>query len=59
MLELGATNEQLADVLGNTPEMIEKYYGQWSQKRQDAIDDLLEKVHAEATYVKPKLALVK
>jgi integrase len=31
LLEQGATFEQVADILGNSPEVVRKHYGKWSQ----------------------------
>lgn len=59
MLEHGASFEEVADVLGNTPEVVREHYQKWSPKRQDRIDELLEKVHSKATYTKPKLRRIK
>jgi len=42
----GASFEDVADVLGNSPEIVRKHYGKWSPARQSRIDDLLEKVHS-------------
>lgn len=59
LLGQGATCDEVADVLGNSAEMIRKYYGQWSPVRQARIDDLMEKVHSAATYTPTKLLRVK
>lgn len=50
LLGCGATCDEVADVLGNSAEMVRKYYGQWSPVRQARIDDLMEKVHSAAVY---------
>jgi integrase len=59
LLGQGATDNEVADVLGNTPEMVRKYYGQWSPERQSRIDGLMKKVHASATYQPKRLVVVK
>ena len=41
LLEQGATFEQVADILGNSPAMVRKHYGKWSKGRQDNIDRLM------------------
>jgi integrase len=41
LLEQGATFEQVADVLGNSPAIVRKHYGNWSKGRQDNIDRLM------------------
>lgn len=41
LLEQGATFEQIADILGNSPAVVRKHYGKWSRGRQDSIDRLM------------------
>jgi integrase/recombinase XerD len=41
LLEQGATFEQVADILGNSPEVVRKHYGKWSRGRQASIDRLM------------------
>jgi integrase/recombinase XerC len=41
LLEQGATLEQVADVLGNSPAVVRKHYGKWSKGRQANIDRLM------------------
>jgi site-specific recombinase XerD len=41
LLEQGATFEQVADVLGNSPEVVRRHYGKWSKGRQANIDRLM------------------
>jgi site-specific recombinase XerD len=38
LLDRGATFEQIADILGNSPEVVRKHYGKWAKGRQDNID---------------------
>jgi len=40
-LEEGATFEQVADILGNSPAIVRKHYGKWSKGRQNNIDRLM------------------
>ena len=41
LLEQGATFEQIADILGNSPAVVRKHYGKWSKGRQANIDRLM------------------
>ncbi len=41
LLENGATYEIVADILGNTPEVVRKHYAKWSKGRQENIDRLM------------------
>jgi len=41
LLEEGATFEQVADILGNSPAIVRKHYGKWSKGRQNNIDRLM------------------
>lgn len=41
LLARGATFEQVADILGNTPAVVREHYGKWSQGQQDNIDRLM------------------
>ena len=50
LLGRGASFEDVADVLGNSPEIVRKHYAKWSPARQARIDDLMEKVHGGADY---------
>jgi integrase len=45
LLGRGATFEEVADILGNSPEIVRKHYGKWSAARQSRIDDLMEQVY--------------
>jgi integrase len=44
LLEKGWTTEDVADVLGSTPEIIRKHYAQWTVKRQERILSLAHDV---------------
>ncbi|HMH15196.1 MAG TPA: tyrosine-type recombinase/integrase [Edaphobacter sp.] len=59
LLENGASFEDVADVLGNTVDIVRKHYAKWSPKRQARIDDLLERVHSAASYAPVKLRRIK
>jgi len=54
LLTKGATVEQVAAILGNSPAVVIKHYSQWIKSRQDALDRMIEK-----TWEKPALTLVK
>jgi integrase len=41
LLEQGATFEEVADILGNSPDVVRKHYGKWSKGRQANIDRLM------------------
>ncbi len=59
LLENGASFEDVADVLGNSPNVVRKHYAKWSPKRQERIDDLLERAHSAASYAPVKLRRIK
>jgi site-specific recombinase XerD len=42
LLARGASFEDIADILGNTPEVVRKHYAKWSKGRQDRIDTLMQ-----------------
>ena len=44
LLEKGWTTEDVADVLGSTPEIIRKHYAQWTVQRQERILSLAQDV---------------
>jgi site-specific recombinase XerD len=41
LLEGGASFQEVADILGNTAEVVRRYYGKWSKGRQANIDRLM------------------
>ena len=41
LLKQGAPFEQVEDILGNSPEVVRKHYGNWSKGRQANIDRLM------------------
>ena len=45
LLGNGASFEYVADILGNSPEILRKHYAKWSPARRTRIDDLMERVH--------------
>ena len=50
LLGKGASFEDVADILGNSPEIVRKHYAKWSPARQARIDELMERVHANVSY---------
>jgi site-specific recombinase XerD len=50
LLGRGATFEEVADILGNSPEIVRRHYGKWSVARQSRIDDLMQRVYVETDY---------
>jgi predicted transcriptional regulator len=46
LLGNGASFEDVADILGNSPEIVRKHYAKWSPARQSRIDDLMARVHS-------------
>lgn len=46
LLGNGASFENVADILGNSPEIVRKHYAKWSPARQARIDDLMARVHS-------------
>jgi len=51
LLGRGASFEDVADVLGNSPEIVRKHYGKWSAARQMRIDELMNHVHIDLVQV--------
>jgi site-specific recombinase XerD len=49
LLGEGASFQTVADILGNTAEVVRKHYGKWSKGRQDNIDRLMM-AHFETAY---------
>jgi site-specific recombinase XerD len=47
LLGCGASFEDVADILGNSPEIVRKHYAKWSPARQARIDALMEHVRFE------------
>ena len=53
LLGAGASFQEVADILGNTAEIVRKHYGKWSQGRQDNIDRLMMAHFQSAAFTKP------
>lgn len=45
LLGRGATFEEVADILGNSPEVVRKHYAKWSRARQSRIDELMNQAY--------------
>jgi site-specific recombinase XerD len=52
LLGAGASFEEVADILGNSPEVVRKHYAKWSTARQARIDNLMEQVWAQSGHTK-------
>lgn len=50
LLGRGASFEDVADILGNSPEIVRRHYGKWSSARQSRIDDLMQRVYIGTDY---------
>jgi integrase/recombinase XerC len=50
LLGRGASFEDVADILGNSPAIVRKHYGKWSIARQNRIDELIERVYVGTDY---------
>ncbi len=51
LLGSGASFEEVADILGNSPDVVRKHYAKWSPARQSRIDDLMQRVHSGSNYL--------
>ena len=54
LLSKGASVEDVAAILGNTPLIVQKHYAQWVKARQTRLDDIIQ-----STWEQPKLVRVK
>jgi site-specific recombinase XerD len=54
LLGAGASFEEVADILGNSPEIVRKHYAKWSTARQARIDGLMDKVWAQFGHANQK-----
>gem|GEM_PF-5986342 len=53
LLGSGASFEDVADILGNSSDIVRKHYAKWSPARQSCIDDLMERVHSGSDWSHP------
>ena len=51
ILVKGGTLQDVADVLGVSPEIARRHYAKWTQARQDRIDNLMQMVHPAGTFL--------
>jgi integrase/recombinase XerC len=54
LLGAGASFEEVADILGNSPEIVRKHYAKWSTARQARIDSLMDQVWAQFGHAKKR-----
>jgi predicted transcriptional regulator len=54
LLGAGASFEEVADILGNSPEIVRKHYAKWSTARQARIDNLMDQVWAQNGHANKK-----
>lgn len=52
LLGAGASFEEVADILGNSPEIVRKHYAKWSTARQARIDNLMDRIWAQNGHTK-------
>jgi len=50
LLAKGATCEDVADILGNSPNIVRKHYAKWSSGRQARLTELMQNVYGSGTY---------
>jgi len=50
LLAAGASFEEVADVLGDSVDVVKKHYAKWSEARQARVTDLLSRVHGNADW---------
>ena len=55
MLEEGATFEDVAAILGNSPRVVEKHYAKWSRAREDRLNSILARLHPDTTLTRDRL----
>lgn len=48
LLGMGASDQEVADVLGNSPAIVRKHYAKWSRARQQRIDGLMRSARPSA-----------
>lgn len=49
-LGAGGSFEDVADILGDSVEVVKKHYAKWSSERQARVTDLLSRVHGDADW---------
>ena len=58
LLGSGATFEDVADILGNSPAIVRKHYGKWCPARQNRIDALMDSVVVGTIWARTKKTAV-
>jgi integrase len=58
LLGRGASFEDVADILGNSPTIVRKHYAKWSPARQKRIDSLMNSVGVGTIWAHTKKAAV-
>ena len=58
LLGRGASFEDVADILGNSPAIVRKHYGKWSPARQSRIDALMDSISVGTNWAQTKKAAV-
>ena len=58
LLGIGAGEQEVADVLGISPNIVRKHYAKWSEARQQRIDGLMKAVQLGTNLVHEKIATV-
>ena len=53
LLGRGATFEQVADILGNSVEIVRKHYAKWSTERQEGVSRLFTAVFGKGDFSRP------
>jgi site-specific recombinase XerD len=54
LLGAGGSFEEVADILGNSPDIVRKHYAKWSTARQARIDNLMDEVWAQNGHANKK-----
>ncbi len=54
LLVKGATEQDVADVLGISPNIVRKHYAKWTPARQERVLNLLKAVHAATFLLQPE-----
>jgi integrase len=58
LLGRGASFEDIADILGNSPAIVRKHYGKWSPARQSRIDSLMDSIVVGTNWAQTKKTAV-
>jgi integrase len=58
ILSRGGSDQDAADVLGNSPAIIRRHYAKWNVQRQDRIKSLMQTVHSGTFWAQKEKAAV-